>query len=377
MNRLIKNAVILDCFNGRKTPADILVKGGVISGIGKNLPVETGTEIIDIEEAFVSVGWVEAHTHVDWILPGPALIPEETYPRDGITYVLDAGTMGPMNYASVHRKLASLTIPGKSYLHVARFGTVMSGRELLDPSFLDMDAFRRTLEEYRDEIIGVKIRIDPRVDSDILGTLAKAKELAEETGLPLIVHPTRCPEPLEKILPFLEKNDVYAHTYSGIEPCILDENGRVKECVRKARERGVWYELSHGSNNFTFEVARKALEQDFAVDTISTDLHSANVYAPVRSMSDTMSKMMYLGMSLETIINKVTEQPVRMLGIKDKELGIKVGRKADLTAFRVISGDFALSDSAKQLIHAENRIEVVLTMYGENLYEPRHAIFMN
>ena len=134
--------------------------------------------------------------------------------------------------------------------------------------------------------------------------------------------------------------------------------------------------MSHGSNNFTFNVAEKAMAQGFVVVTISTDLHSANILGTVKSMPDTMSKMLYLGTPLETIINKVTEQPIKMLGLKDKTLGIKIGKRADLTAFLVESGCFTLTDSAKVSVTTDKRISKVATVLGDNLYLPRKTVFL-
>lgn len=134
--------------------------------------------------------------------------------------------------------------------------------------------------------------------------------------------------------------------------------------------------MSHGSNNFTFNVAEKAMAQGFVVVTISTDLHSANILGTVKSMPETMSKILYLGMPLETIINKVTEQPIKMLGLKDKTLGIKIGKRADLTAFLVESGCFTLTDSAKVSVTTDKRISKVATVLGDNLYLPRKTVFL-
>lgn len=44
---------------------------------------------------------------------------------------------------------------------------------------------------------------------------------------------------------------------SALAPGILDENGEIRLCVREARERGVYFNLSHGSSNFSFDTSRK------------------------------------------------------------------------------------------------------------------------
>ena len=373
---LLKNSRIMDAFTGFVTDSDIFVENGIVSKVAQDIKVGRDVEIIDVENAYISTGWVEAHTHITWFGNEGGLIPELTYPADGITYVNDAGTEGPLNYSYVHEMMQSLSIRSSSYLYVAMDGTSPAGGELKSLDYLNEEKFKEVYEAYKDEIIGVKIRIDARVNYDILESLKRAKRLARELSLPLIVHPTRCTEPLEKVLKYLDRGDVYAHTYSALAPCILDDNGIVKDCVREARKRGVWFDLSHGSSNFSFDIARKSIEQDFVVDTISTDLHTANIHSPVRSIADTMSKMLYLGLPIEMIINKVTVAPVNMLGLQDKSLSIKEGDIADITVFRIEDGDFTFSDSYGNIVHSKQRVSNVVTIYGENVYLPRKAIFL-
>lgn len=373
---LLKNSRIMDVFTGVVTDSDILIENGIVVKIAQDIKAGRDVEIIDVENAYISTGWIEAHTHISWFGNECSLVPEMTYPADGITYVNDAGTEGPLNYAHVHEMMQTLSIKSSSYLYVALEGTNPAGGELKSLDYLDEDKFKEVYEAYKDEIIGVKIRIDARVNYDILESLKRAKRLARELSLPLIIHPTRCTESLEKVLEYLDSGDVFAHTYSALAPCILNGKGIVKDCVREARKRGVWFDLSHGSSNFSFDIARKAMDQDFVVDTISTDLHTANIHSPVRSITDTMSKMLYLGLPIETIINKVTVAPANMLGLKDKSLVIKEGDMADITAFRIEYGDFLFSDSYGNIVHSKQRVSNVVTIYGENVFLPRKAIFL-
>ena len=376
MKTLFQHILLFDAEACTQKPADLLITNGMIAKIAESIVPEDDMIVYNMENAYVSDGWVEAHTHMDWENGQLCLDTQTTYPSDGITYAVDAGTNGPTNYKIVHDKMARMPIPTKAYLNVALNGTCRAGRELLSSELLDKAAFRTVYEQYKDEIIGVKIRIDPRVNADTLGTLAQSRELADELGLPLIIHPTRCTDPLEKVLSYLKENDVFAHTYSALEPCILDEAGRVKECVLEARKRGVWFDLSHGSSNFSFDIARKSMDQGFVVDTISTDLHTANITGPVRSMADTMSKMLYLGMPMQEIIRRVTTAPAKMLGLKDRSFGISEGKEANLTFFRVNEGKFRLVDSYRTEVIADQRINVILTVLGEKTFSPRSCIRM-
>ena len=223
MKLLLKNGIILDCVTGAKEKQDILIEDGVIAKIGSLDCVKPDIEAVELEGAYISSGWVESHTHMGWEPGTPCIDCGRTYPCDGITYAVDAGTHGAKNYKKINQVIANLPIRAKSYLYVSVDGTSMAGRELKDLELLDEPAFCETYEQYRDEIIGIKIRVDGRVNYDITGSLKKARSLADRLELPLIIHPTRCPESIETILSFMKSGDVYAHTYSALAPCILDE----------------------------------------------------------------------------------------------------------------------------------------------------------
>lgn len=370
MKYLLRHGILLDSTSGEENACDILIQDGIVQQVKKSIEPLPDMTVIELENAYISDGWVEAHTHIDWEYGRPCLDTNTTYASDGITYVVDAGTNGPANFSIIHDKIHRMPVKVKAYLNVAKNGSF----EVIDD--LDKKALYEAYKQYSEDIIGIKIRIDPRVNLDVLHTLKQSREIADELQLPLIVHLTRCIEPLEKILSYFKSNDVVAHTYSALSPCILDENGRVKGCVREARARGVWFDLSHGSNNFSFDVARKAMEQNFVVDTISSDLHTGNIAVNVRSLNETMSKMLYLGMPIKEIIRRVTITPAKMLGLSDKTFGISEGKKADITIFRVEEGIFKLTDSYHNEVTSEKRIAPILTIYGEKVFSPRHCVRM-
>lgn len=373
---LIRHVILLDPASGQSQTCDIYINDGKIAQLAPEIEPQNGWEIFESEGAYASVGWVDAHTHFELEHQGANFVPNKTYAQDGVTYIVDAGSYGPAKFERTHNLIQQMVIPAKAYLHVAADGASFLGKELTTHDQLVPEHVLATYAQYKTDIIGIKIRIDPRVNTFILESLRQAKEIANALHLPLIIHPTRCPENLEDILPYLQKNDVYAHTYSRIAPCILDENGIVRDCVRQARERGVWFDLSHGSNNFSFDVAQKAMAQDFVVDTISTDLHAFNITKPVRCIADVMSKMLYLGMSLQDILYRVTVAPVKMLGLTDKNLEVKVGQTADLTIFRVEEGLFKFTDCCKNEVAAQKAIRPILTVYGEQVFNPRAGIYM-
>ena len=63
----------------------------------------------------------------------------------------------------------------------------------------------------------------------------------------------------------------------------------------RARERGVRFDVGHGAGSFSYQVARAAIAQGFAPDTISSDLHAHNVHGPAFDQATTLSKLLHTG----------------------------------------------------------------------------------
>ncbi len=372
----IRNARIVNVWNGSVQSAqDILVQDGIVKKIGEIFSIQGPCHMVDAEGAFVTPGWVDAHTHFDMGDGREGFDLMRTYPPDGVTCAVDAGSRGAVGYESMYAKIAAVPLPFKTYLHVAKNGCGREGMECRKLENLDKEQFLETYQKYQDVIIGVKIRIDPRVNCDTQKTLRIARNFARELNLPLIIHPTRCEDHLEDILSVLEKGDVYAHSYSQLKPCIIDETGQVKPCVREARERGVYFDLSHGSSNFSYQVGRQAVAQGFLVDVISTDLHAGNIRGPVFCLADTMSKCLHIGMNFGEVLRRVTVNAADMLGLPDKSLAVEEGQKADLTVFRLEEGEFPMADSMKVMETLNQRFVPVLTVYEQMLFSPRQNVY--
>lgn len=60
----VKNGLIHDAVNREAYQGDILIEDGKIKAIGKELPTEVGTEVIDATGLMVYPGFVEAHCHL-------------------------------------------------------------------------------------------------------------------------------------------------------------------------------------------------------------------------------------------------------------------------------------------------------------------------
>ena len=359
-NILIRNARVFDAASKKFAPAcDIHIRDGIVAGMAQSISCGPGFEVIEGENLCVSVGWTDCHTHVG------GFDHVRTYPALGVTRIHEAGSFGAFTYQQFHKVNSSLPFPVTAYLYVGCWG-VKNG-ELQNLDNLKEEPFLEVAKQYPQEILGAKIRIDPRVNCDTKKTLRMAKELAVKAGLPLIVHPSRCRDSIEEILEVMDKDDVYAHTYSPVCPGLFDESGNVKKAVWKAAERGVRFDLSHGSNNFSYEIARKAIRQGFVVETISTDLHMGNYSRPGISLAGVMTKAVQAGISLEDALEKVIMNPAELLHIKSKEPAIRVGQNADITVFTVSHQETELADVTGRAEACTTVVKDVATIRGAML----------
>lgn len=371
MNRklLIKNGILLDVETGERRAEDILIENGVIvraePGI-ETLRPEEG-ETVDAGGLFLTPGWIDAHAHVYYDPDETVGVSADEMAETGVTCVLDAGTAGPYCFEDFkERVIDRSSVLVKAYLHIGRWGVSKHHEELQSLDFIDEDACIQMCRTYENDILGLKVRIDPRVCCDELGALKRLRKLGDLTGKPIVVHASRSSLPMDQVLSYFRRGDIYAHTYAKKTPGVLDETGRVKDAVWAAKKRGVIFDLSHGNGNFSFEVARKALEQGFLTDTISTDLHAGSV-AKVTDLGTTMTKMLHLGMKPEEIIRRVTAAPAAIMGLTERPVRLKMGQRADLTAFELEQGSFVLTDSDGEQETADRRFRTRFTVLGNSL----------
>jgi dihydroorotase len=82
-------------------------------------------------------------------------------------------------------------------------------------------------------------------------------------------------------------------------------------------------------------VAEKALAQDFPPDTIATDLTVAGRTEQVLDLPNVMSKMLLLGMSLESVLACVTGNAARTFRELNPYGSLANGAPADVTILEV------------------------------------------
>ncbi len=371
---LIKNGTILSIFDGTESRQDILVENGIVAKIAPSIDAPDA-EVFDAEGMYVSTGWLDSHCHFMMLEGKLAMDPETYLLRQGVTYAVDMGCLGPSNYAKYRDRLQYTTdLKYMSYLNIAYKGVTGASdgpRDFDSEADIVPESVIEVATKYRSELLGLKARIDEKFCFDPVYVMNWLRKLGDELDMPIAVHAPRSLIGIENLLPYLKKGDVLCHTLAGNSPVmtVIDDNGKVKSCVLDAKERGVIMDLSHGTNAYSYDTAEAAWKSGFFVDTLSTDLHAGNIHGPVYSYGVVLTKIRGLtGKPWWWLLNKSIAEPVRLQGIKGKALEIKEGERADMTVFKIENGEFTYLDSKKESRTFNEKLSAVYTCTGQKVY---------
>ena len=360
---VIRGGTVLDPAGGVKRRADVGISGDKIAAIEDNLPADRGRDVVDAKGLFVTPGLVDLHTHCYYGGTGLGTDPEPLAARSGVTTWVDAGSFGCLQTEGFRKfivKPSQVRIFGFVYLYPDNRNPDM------DPIKYVRSFMKRTGETVvanRDILLGVKLQVGSNMNGRYSYDFLKiARELCDTYKIPLMTHISFAPPETDQVMELMKPGDVITHCYNRHTLGILDENGKVKKSVRDARARGVLFDVGHGLGSFNFEAAKKALDDGFVADTISTDIYNLNVNGPVYDMPTTMSKLMYLGMSFDDVLSRTTIAPAKIVNRVEGMGTLKVGGPADIALLAIEEGSFPLTDSQKNTVNAKQRVVSKLTI---------------
>ncbi len=372
---LIRGGRVVDPAQGLSAPRDVALAGRRVARVAPSIPAVEARQVLDARGHLVTPGLIDIHVHVyDGVAP-LGIPADPNCIAKGVTTVVDAGSAGAHTFPGFRKyvinvvdtrvyALLNISVVGQSTL-----STDNPYGELLDLRYANPKLTIRTIEQNRDVILGVKIRLTRNIAGDHdLKALALAREAADAVQLPLMVHIGGSYSPLRDILAMLKKGDVITHSFRGGDGGILDANGRVLPEVRAAVARGVHMDIGHGAGSFSFDTAEKALQQELLPGTISSDVHQFNVAGPVFDLATTLSKFLHLGLTLEQVIERATSNPAAVFGFTGGLGTLREGAEADVAIFRLAEGDFEFTDAlgAKRIGH--RKLNPVATVKAGKLY---------
>lgn len=358
---ILKGGTLIDPAAGIHARRDVAFAGGAVAAVGEDLPTD-GAEVIDCAGQIVAPGLIDLHVHIYWGVSYLGIPADPNCIARGVTTAVDAGSAGADTFpglrkyvieASATRLYAMLNIAAQGMLH-ADIG------EFDDLRYSSVPRALATIEQHRDLILGVKVRLtrDTIVSAASgLRPLALAREAADAAGLPIMVHPQEawC-DSIDDVLALMRGGDILTHCFHGSSHGILDERGRVRPAVLAAIERGVVFDVGHGAGSFSWGVAERALAQGAAPQTISSDLHSYNVNGPVFDLVTTAAKFLHLGMGLDDVLARVTAAPARAMGMAGRIGTLQAGAAGDAVVLDLEEGAFPLVDSHGEQRMAERRL---------------------
>ncbi|MBD3181271.1 amidohydrolase/deacetylase family metallohydrolase [Candidatus Poribacteria bacterium] len=379
---LLKDGHVIDPANDIDSKVDVAIKDKKIAKVEADIPESEASQSIDVSDHYVTPGIIDIHTHVYTLPPGAgyyvmSVNADAHFFASGVTTTVDAGTVGWWHFADFKKScMDAARVRILALVNIASGGMVQTSTEQ-DPKEMHPKMSAAVVEAYPDVVIGIKAAHywtqKPWDDEHPpWASVENAVEAGEICGKPVMVdfwpRPPERPYP-DLILEKLRPGDMHTHVFARQFPIITDD-GKVYDYMYQARDRGVIFDLGHGAGSFWFRNAYRALENGFAPDSISTDLHMGNINGPVVSMINTMSKYLSMGMPVQDVIKLSTVNPAKEIG--HPELGtLSVGAEADVAVLEHLKGKFGFADCGKAKLTGSDKLECVMTIRaGDIVYDP-------
>jgi dihydroorotase len=379
---LLKGGHVIDPANNIDQKMDVGIKGKKIARVASEIPADEAVNVTDVSDHYVTPGLLDIHTHVYLFRPTTSYYvmcvnADAHLFSSGVTTTVDAGTAGWVDYPDFkERCMDKAKVRILAFINIAKGGMVKGASEQnireMNPKIAAALA-----EEYSDVTVGIKTAHywtkDPwDADHPPWASVERAVQAGDLCGKPVMVD--FWPRPPERpysdlILKKLRPGDIHTHVFARQFP-IVDENGKVYDYLRQARDRGVIFDLGHGAGSFWFRNGLPALKDGFPPDSISTDLHMGNINGPVVSMLNTMSKYLSMGMPLQEVIMRSTVTPAREIG--HPEFGtLSADAEADVAVLKHLRGTFGFTDCGRARFTGKEKLECIMTVRaGQIVYDP-------
>ena len=358
----IAGGTVFDASQNLAAQADVLVQDSRVAAVGEDLAGEA-RQTLDASGRYVTPGLVDLHMHAYWGVSHYGIDADEGCLPRGVTTAIDAGSSGAITFPGLRRYVIERQRTRLyAFLHIAAAG--MFSRDVgesADERLLDVDRAIETINANRDVIVGIKIRQTDRLVGS-LGSrpLRDAIRAAEATGLPVMLHIGNTPVPLEELLSMLRTGDIVTHSFRGaVGDGLLGPDERVRPAVLEARERGVRFDIGHGSGSFSFDSAEQLVAQGFLPDTISSDLHIYSLPGPVYDLANVLSKFLFLGLSLEQVFARATLAPTQAVALADGIGTLGTGAPADIAIWELRDEAVTFMDSLGRTRQGSRQLEPV------------------
>jgi dihydroorotase len=347
---VLTGGTVLNPATGVNHLLDVGVADGRVAAIQANLPRANAKKILDVSGCYVTPGLIDFHVHSYWGVNPYGCNLDSLCLATGVTTTMDAGSAGPVNFLGfrklVHEQSKTRML---GFVALAQHGVLNTPGELLNLDFADSDGAAETVGNNRDIGIGIKVRLHKKsIGENSRAALRLAIKSGEATKTPIMVHVGDTAIGMDEIADTLRPGDIITHCYTPQKPSIIDDNGKLLPLVRKAKERGVIFDVGHAGGHFDYNLVERAMGEGIVPDIISSDLHGRLAqpgFGVVGDLPTTLTKFLPFGMSLEQIIACCTSNAARAVGWQERIGNLEVGREADIAVLRIVDAPVALRDS--------------------------------
>ncbi len=368
---ILENGILIEPGSSENKKGSIYIKNNKIVSC-ENKEEAKAKQRIDVKGCYVFPGLIENHTHIYQGGSDTGLNGDVIMLPSGVTSAVDQGSAGWSNFELFYKSvIINSLMDVKCYLNIANTGlTTEDYFERIDPRYINEEKVKETYFKYQDNIIGLKIRLckDSILDMG-LKPLENAIRIAEDLDTSLSVHVKNI-EGLNDIASLLRKDDVWVHMYEVKGETILDDNNKIRKEIKKAKDRGVLFDVASGRSGFSFDIIKKAIDEGFKPDLLGTDLVTYNVYErPIFSLPYLMSMYLNLGFTINEIGDMCIKTPAKVMGESGNLDTLKRNTQADIGVFHLKESPVTFKDRHGGVLRGDKLLVPKMTIKnGKVLY---------
>jgi dihydroorotase len=373
---LLSGGTVLNPATGLRQALDVGVKDARVAALKANLPRAEAKRVIEVPGCYVTPGLIDFHVHSFWGVNPYGCDLDAVCISTGVTTAIDAGSSGPINFKGFKKLVYDASKTRMiAFVALAQHGVLNDPGELEDLRFADPNAAAATVGESPNVGVGIKVRLHKKgVGVNGREALRLAIRAGEASKSPIMVHVGNTGIPMSEIAETLRPGDIITHCYTPQKPSIIDEQGKLLPEVRKAKERGVIFDVGHAGGHFDFNLVQRAMGEGIVPDVISSDLHgrlSQPGFGVVGDLPTVLTKFLPMGLSFEQIIANCTVNAARVVGWQDRIGSLEVGREADIAVLQILDDPVTLRDSVGAERLHKQRIAAKWTVRAGEVFQGR------